>query len=148
MQAEAGIDWDMGSFTRMSVSVKTMGSKMETGLKAAGAVVGTALIRDAVMVQPTVPKAPPPLGGTLREVGAYHLGSVVGSSIRIDVVFDMPYAAPMHAGGWISGPMAGVQVHNWSEPSSGPFWLSQKLQRFRKKYVDLATDTLRRLVGM
>jgi len=144
----AGIGWDTGSFTRMTVAVKTFDTKLEQGLYGAGAAVGTALIRDAVMVQPTVPKAPPPLGGTLREVGTYHLGSVVGSTIRVDVVFDMPYAAPMHAGSWVTGPLAGVQVHNWSEPGSGPFWLSEKLRRFRTKYVLLATDTLRRVVGM
>ena len=146
--AGAGITWDMGSFTRMTVSVKALGKGLERGLMAAGAVVGTALIRDAVNVQPTVPKAPPPGGGTLREVGKYELGQVEGSSIRIDVIFDLSYAAPMHAGGWISGPLAGVRVHAWSEPGSGPFWLSEKLRRFRKKYVDLAADTLRREVGM
>ena len=144
----AGIGWDMGSFTRMNLSVRAMESKLENGLVAAGTVVGIALIRDAVMIQPTVPKAPPPLGGTLREVGVTRLGAVKNASIQIDVVFDLPYAAPMHAGRWVTGPMAGVMVKNWSEPGSGPFWLSEKLRRFRQKYVDLATSTLRRAVGM
>ena len=67
---------------------------------------------------------------------------------QADVAFDVVYAAPMHAGRWQTGPLAGVSVRNWSEPGSGPFFLGEKLRRFRAKYVQTIVRTIQKVVGM
>jgi hypothetical protein len=132
----------------MQVRITDLNRRVIDAAVTAGEVVGGMLIRDAVTIVPTIPKAPPPLGGTLREVGRVVVSKDSDTSVAIDVLFDIPYAAPMHAGAWVTGPMAGVMVRNWSEPGSGPFWLSEKLRRFRVKYVQRATVEIAKGVGM
>ena len=138
----------MESFREMDLRISGLNRRVMNGAVVAGNTVGQALIRDAVNVIPTIPKAPPPLGGTLREVGRVRTRKESTTSVVIDVIFDLPYAAAMHAGGWVSGPLAGVYVRNWSEPGSGPFWLSEKLRRFRQKYLNIAAGVIRKVVGM
>ena len=142
------LQWDLGSIRRVNANLKGVGRRIMTaGLKRAGAVVAAAVIDDAKTVSPTIPKGPAPMGGTLREAGRFSV-TREGYGILITIRYDLPYAAPMHNGFWVTGPLAGVHVRNWTQPGSGPHWLSEKLRRFRQKYINLAAAEIGRGAGL
>jgi len=137
------IEWDQKSIQGFEARmVQWRGRVTAAGPKALG-LAAVQLLDDAKNVVPMVPKAPLPYGGTLREAGQVRLGTD-----QADVAFDVVYAAPMHAGRWQTGPLAGVSVRNWSEPGSGPGFLGEKLRRFRDKYVQTIVRTIQKVVGM
>ena len=137
------IEWDQKSIQGFEAGMTAWrGRVTAAGPKALG-LAALQLLDDAKNVVPMVPKAPLPYGGTLREAGQVRLGTD-----QADVAFDVVYAAPMHAGRWQTGPLAGVSVRNWSEPGSGPFFLGEKLRRFRAKYVQTIVRTIQKVVGM
>ena len=138
-----GIEWDGKSVAQFEARMAEWRRRMGAAGSIAVGTAALALLDDARNVVPTVPKAPIPYGGTLEEAGQVR---VRGDSA--DIVFDVPYAAPMHAGRWQTGPLAGVTVRKWSEPGSGPGFLGEKLRRFRQKYADLIAETIRKKVGM
>jgi len=149
MAREAVLDWDLRSFKRFDARVTFLQHRIPPAcVKALTGVVGEAVLRDALNVPPTVPKAVPPMGGSLRESGTVHLTRVTPTGASLDIVFDQPYAAPMHAGRWETGPLAGVEVQYWTEPGSGPGWLGSKLLSFKEKYITLACLGLKRFLGM
>ena len=137
------IEWDQKSIQGFEAGMaRWRGRVKDAGPKALG-LAAVQLLDDAKNVVPMVPKAPLPYGGTLREAGQVRLGTD-----QADVAFDVVYAAPMHAGRWQTGPLAGVSVRNWSEPGSGPGFLGEKLRRFRDKYVQTIVRTIQKVVGM
>jgi len=139
----AGIEWDQQSIAGFQARMAQWRGRMQDAAPKALGLAGLQLLDDAKNIVPTVPKAPIPYGGSLRESGQIRVGKD-----QVDVVFDLPYAAPMHAGRWETGPLAGISVRNWSEAGSGPGFLGEKLRRFRDKYAKLIVDTIRKKVGM
>ncbi len=143
LKRRAAIEWNRKSFTKFDVRTRVLGRDMEMHQRDALVAVGHQVLDDCVTIPPTVPKAPVPFGGTLREMGTIR---VVDSTVEI--IFDTPYAAVMHAGRWETGPLAGIEVQHWSEPGSGPNYLLSKLQRRRRIYAQTYTEVLARLTGI
>lgn len=127
---------------------------------------GMMLLNEAVMDAPTVPMET----GDLRGSGSVFVnGKLTGTSenqgsggsparsveyqarpgeVICHMGFNTVYAAVMHEGRWQTGPMAGVEIRNWSEPNSGKFFLSAKLAANGEKYVGVAVEEARRMTGM
>ena len=139
----SALQWDRQSLTAAQRRINELRRRITAAEEKALGAAGAALLDDAKNISPTIPKASAPMGGALREAGQLHIGGDY-----VDLVFDLPYAAVMHAGRWATGPLAGVSVTRWSEPGSGPFWLSEKLRRFGEKYVKLMSKTIQDEVGM
>jgi len=126
---------------------------------------GLMLLHDSILEQPTVPKKE----GDLRGSGSVHvqgkfleaspaigidstpntanIDPPIGDVIEATVGFNKPYAAVQHEGTWQTGPLAGVQIVNYTEPSSGPKFLESKMAAHGERYIEEAADTMRRRMG-
>lgn len=126
---------------------------------------GLMLEHDVVQEEPTTPRKE----GDLRGSGSVHvqgkflqasppLGSdptpntdnidpPVGDIIEATVGFNKPYAAVQHEGGWETGPLAGVKIVNYTEPSSGPKFLESKMAARGERYIEEAANSARRRMG-
>jgi hypothetical protein len=65
-------------------------------------------------------------------------------SIIVKLIFRMPYAAKWHEAidrEWCQG---GI---NWSEPGVGPKYVETKLSMFRRKYLGIVADNVRKALG-
>lgn len=125
---------------------------------------GGMLLKDAKDEMPTVPKDT----GNLRGSGSVFVNNALflaeqeadgtpamSDQVPIDpgrivvrVGFNTVYAAVMHEGRWETGPLAGVEIQNWSEPGSGKFFLLEKMMRHREDYINAAVAYARAKVGM
>jgi hypothetical protein len=126
---------------------------------------GLMLLNDVQMAMPTVPKDE----GTLRGSGTIHVQSKlvkvaenVGGDptpnidsvetpppgiIQVTVGFNTPYAAVQHEGEWKSGPLAGVQIENYTEPCSGAKFIEQKLADGGDDYFEAFIAPIRTVHG-
>jgi len=125
--------------------LKKLDGQVRRVLKDAALEVGGQVLNDAVNEPPTVAKADP--GGRLRRSGSVE-AEVRGGRTEATVGFNTEYAAVMHEGRWETGPLAGVEVRNWTTPGSGPHFLSSKLQRHRRDYLEGFADAITRRTGM
>ncbi len=129
---------------------------MPTLQEKALAVAGMQLLRDAVMVAPTVPLQE----GWLRGSGSVHVKgkfkseSPAGKKGKANkgptgmnnkdtavVGFNTPYAAYLHEGIRRAGTH---RVESWSEASSGSKYLESKMTMFKNQYRRLMADTIKK----
>jgi hypothetical protein len=103
----------------------------------------TKLEQDALEVSPTVPKGP--MGKPAYTPGQLRKQTII--EVKSDdntttgkLVYKMPYAARRHEEE--RGPVSGKPV-KFSEPGSGPKFISTKLVRFMKDYVGIITETIK-----
>ena len=120
-------------------------------------VAAMALLRDCLMVAPTVPLQEG--GGWLRGSGSVHVNGVfkeespegqrgfankgktgVESKNTAVVGFNTPYASYLHEGQRKDGTR---KVVNWSEPSSGSKFMESKMSMFSKQYGKLMAETIK-----
>ena len=126
---------------------------------------GLRFLRDVEMDIPTAPLKE----GTLRGSGTLHVQSKcvevadnVGGEptpntdpveqpppgvVEAVVGFNVPYAAVQHEGEWASGPLAGVTIKNYSEPSSGPKFIERKLAANSNDYMEIWAGEIRKGTG-
>ena len=83
-----------------------------------------------------VPPKTPHLEGFLRGSGEVSKAKVKGQSIDVEVTYDEPYAARWHE--------AEPGTVKWSEPGVGPKYLESKAIRFKRKYMAIAAEVIRR----
>jgi len=92
---------------------------------------GAELIDDANRVEPKTPKKE----GTLKGSWQIQAEAKGGENYEIWAGFNEEYASRVHE-------MVDPGVH-WSEPGSGAKYLESKLTMFGKKYLDIATRSMR-----
>lgn len=125
---------------------------------------GMQLLNDATQELPTVPLRT----DFLRGSGSVFVnGELVGTSAQGEgspatedenrgddakivcrVGFNTAYAAVMHEGRWETGPLAGKEIQNYSEPGSGKYYLSRPLEENGEEYIRNAAAHARGKLGM
>ncbi len=116
----------------------------EVGYETAGQV-GNELLHEAIRGDdgyPTVPKAPPPLGGNLRSSGSAEV-FFDGQEPVLQVAYNTPYAAAIH-----EGLAHGRPVRHWSEPGSGAKFLENRIIGNRGFWVNLWVSKIIRRLGL
>ena len=87
------------------------------------------LLRDAILQTPTVPKK----SGNLRRTQQINKPKISPGDISVEAGFAADYAAKMHEA---------PSSFNFTEPGSGPQYLSTKLIRNKEKYMKITADQI------
>jgi len=96
--------------------------------------VGPEVIRDCIVEEPTVPKRT----GNLRRRQKIGKAKVTSGALTLEVGFNTEYASFVHEA---------PSNLDWSEPGSGPKFLSSKLSWNRDKYMKLLADKVKEAKG-
>lgn len=126
--AKTGFTVNMKDFNKKFykiVNKKIPGLSAEGLMKAA-----TQLIRDAIQEQPTVPKKV----GHLRRTQQIERPKIKHGEISIEAGFNADYAAAVHES---------PSNLNWTEPGSGPQFLTTKLAKNKNKYMKTTADHIK-----
>jgi len=128
MAKKTGLTFDFRDFDMnfKRIVEKTIPGHAEKGLLQAGA----ALIRDAIVEEPTVPKKT----GHLRRNQRIEVVKESGKAISVLAGFNTNYAAKLHEA---------PSSWNWSEPGSGPKYLESKLSKHKDKYMKVVADYIK-----
>lgn len=128
MAKKTGFTVDMKDFDKKFYKIvnKTIPSLSAEGLMKSA----TRLIRDAILETPTVPKKV----GHLRRTQQIEKPKIEHGEISIEAGFAADYAAAMHEA---------PSNLNFTEPGSGPQYLTSKLAKNKNKYMKAVADHIK-----
>lgn len=111
--------------------------------------VANLILLDAVSVQPTVPKGHARanakanrkgVGGTLRESGQQE----TNADGSVTLGFNTPYATYQHEGKRQDGSR---EIKHWTEPGSGKKFVSEKIEKYKDRYLEEMGKFIKRKVA-
>jgi hypothetical protein len=150
-----------GGMIDMAVGLQRYANAINAAALTGGNRAGIMLINDVLQTIPTAPKKEGELrgSGTVHTQGkCVHVAENVGGNptpntdpidppkagtVEVAVGFNKVYAAAQHEGGWISGPLAGVQIQKYTEPSSGAKFIEKKIATKSDDYFAEWNKTIR-----